>query len=313
MKTNELTVDGPNVSVVCIGASPLGSVPELYGYDVDEGRAISTVRRVLDSEVRFLDTSNEYGDGESERRIGRAFRAAGGVPADFVVATKADPRRGEDFTGRRVHESFGESATRLGMERFDVYYLHDPERFDFDDMVRPGGPVAAMADLKADGLAKAIGVAGGDIAAMYRYVDTGVFDILLNHSRYTLLDQSADALIDHAVEAGLSFVNAAPYASGMLAKAPTVNPRYQYRPASNQIIERTAELRGLCASYDIPLAALALQFSTRDHRISSTVVGVSAPERVDELVANQEIEIPAGLWEDAATLLQNYAKEPDRA
>jgi D-threo-aldose 1-dehydrogenase len=305
MQTNKLTVDGPNVSVVCVGTSPLGSMPELYGYDVDERRAISTVRRVLDSDVRFLDTSNEYGDGESERRIGRAFRAAGGVPADFVVATKADPRRGgQGFTGKRVHESFAESAARLGVERFGVYYLHDPERFDFDDMVRPGGPVAAMGDLRADGLADAIGVAGGDIAAMYRYVDTEVFDILLSHSRYTLLDQSADALIDHAVSAGLSFVNAAPYASGMLAKAPAAKPHYQYRPASNQIIERTAKLRALCENYDIPLAALALQFSTCDQRISSTVVGVSAPDRVDELVANQEIEIPHALWEDAAALLR---------
>jgi D-threo-aldose 1-dehydrogenase len=314
MRKSRLTAGGPDVSVVCVGTSPLGSMPAIYGYEVDEERAIATVRRVLESDVRFLDTSNGYSDGDSERRIRKAFQAAGGVPQDFIVATKADPvRGGESFTGSRVHESFAESAARLGVERFGVYYLHDPERFDFDDLTRPGGAVAAMAELKAEGLVDAIGVAGGDIAAMYRYVDTGVFDVLLNHSRYTLLDQSASALIDHATRAGLSFVNAAPYASGMLAKAPAQRPYYQYKLPSTQIIQRTAELQALCATYDIPLPALALQFSTRDPRISSTVVGVSTPSRVDELLANDAVHIPAALWEDAWSLLEIDWREVPRA
>ena len=305
MKRNQLTPHGPDVTVLCVGTSPLGGLPSPYGYDVDEERALLTMRRVLDCDVRFVDTSNEYSGGESERRIGRALRAAGGVPEDFIVATKADPARdGQTFTAARVRESFAESATRLGMERFGIYYLHDPERFDFDDMVRPNGAVAGMAQLKDEGLVDAIGVAGGDIAQMYRYVDTGVFEILLNHSRYTLLDQSANGLIDHAISAGLSFVNAAPYASGILAKPPAAQPYYQYAPPSQRIVDTTRRLRALCATYAVPLAALALQFSTRDPRISSTVVGVSAPERVDELVGNAIIDIPTGLWNDVSALVE---------
>jgi D-threo-aldose 1-dehydrogenase len=304
MRRNKLTPQGPEVTVHCVGTSPLGGLPSPYGYDVDEESALATIRRALDCDVRFLDTSNEYSGGESERRIGRALRAAGAVPEDFIVATKADPARdGQTFTAARVRESFAESTSRLGMERFAIYYLHDPERFDFEDMVSPDGAVAGMAQLKAEGLVDAIGVAGGDIAQMYRYVDTGVFDILLNHSRYTLLDQSANGLIDHAISAGLSFVNAAPYASGVLAKPPAAKPYYQYAPPSQEIIDIAGRLRALCATYDVPLAALALQFSTRDPRISSTVVGVSAPERVDELVVNAAIDIPAGLWNDVAALL----------
>jgi D-threo-aldose 1-dehydrogenase len=138
---------------------------------------------------------------------------------------------------------------------------------------------------------------------MRRYVDTGAFDILLNHNQYTLLDRSADDLIDHAVDAGLSYVNAAPYASGMLAKPATAKPHYQYGQPSQQIIETTERLRGLCAKYDVSLPALALQFSTRDQRIASTVVGVSTPERVDELVANERADISPELWEQAGELL----------
>ena len=52
----------------------------------------------------------------------------------------------------------------------------------------------------------------------------------------------------------------------------------------------------------MPLPAVALQFSTRDPRVSSTVVGVSSPDRVDELIANAQVEIPAELWDELAEL-----------
>lgn len=289
---------------LCVGASPLGGMAQTYGYDVDESTAIRTVRHLLESPVRSIDTSNQYSGGESERRIGRALADAGGVPDDFVIATKADPLPGDGgFSGDRVHRSFQESTERLGGARFGVYYLHDPEWFDFDTMVGPNSAVEAMVALKRDGLVDAIGVAGGDLDEMRRYVDLGVFDVLLNHNRYTLLDRSADSLIDHAVESGVAFVNAAPYASGILARPAAAQPTYQYRPPSPEIVATTARLREACARHGVPLPAVALQFSTRDPRITSTVVGVSAPQRVDELVENAGIDVPAALWHEVGDII----------
>jgi D-threo-aldose 1-dehydrogenase len=277
---------------------------QTYGYDVDESIAVRTVRHLLDSPVRSLDTSNQYSGGESERRIGRAIAEAGGVPRDFVIATKADPLPGDGgFSGERVRRSFQESTERLGGARFGVYHLHDPEWFDFETMVGPGSAVEAMEDLKKDGLVDAIGVAGGDLEEMRRYLDLGVFDVLLNHNRYTLLDRSADALIDRAVASGVAFVNAAPYASGILARPAAARPTYQYRPPSAEIVATTARLREACERHGIPLPAVALQFSTRDPRITSTVVGVSAPRRVDELVVNERIDVPAALWREVGDII----------
>ncbi len=289
---------GPYVSELCIGTSPLGGMPTLYGHDVDPETAITTVQSALEAPaITFLDTSNNYGNGASERRIGEAIRRIGGLPDGFVVATKADPRPGErHFTGARVLESFTESMDRLGLDRVPVYYLHDPEVFDFDDLVAPGGAVDAMKELKRRGSVDVIGVAGGDLNAMRQYVDTGAFDILLNHNQYTLLDRSADPLIDHAVGAGLAYVNAAPYASGLLAKPIKDRPRYQYRDPTPEILARTQRLRDVCDRFGVPLAAAALQFSTRDPRVSSTVVGVSSPARVTELVRNSATPIPLELW-----------------
>lgn len=299
MRIKRLAVGGPEVTTVCVGGSPLGSMPATYGYEVGEDAALATVRRTLDSPLRFLDTSNGYSDGESERRIGTVLREVGGPPPGFIISTKADPAPGAtDFSGARIRESFHESADRLGLERFDVFYLHDPERFEFEYITAPGGALDTMVALRDEGLVTTIGVAGGLISAMRDYVDTGVFDIVLNHNQYTLLDQSANDLIDHVLDAGATFVNAAPYASGMLAKPVDARPTYQYRRPSDEILARTEQLRVLCTRFEVPLAAVALQFSTRDSRIASTVVGVSAPERVDELVLNEELDIPNALWEE---------------
>ena len=291
---------GPYVSELCVGTSPLGGMPALYGYNVEAETAIATVEFVVkEPSITFLDTSNNYGSGESERRIGEAIRRLGGLPDGFVVATKADPAPGDrEFRGSRVLESFAESLDRLGLERVPVFYLHDPEAFDFDDITAPGGAVDAMKELKRRGLVDVIGVAGGDLDAMRPYVDTGAFDILLNHNQYTLLDRSADDLIDHAVGAGLSYVNAAPYASGLLAKPVEDRPRYQYREPSADILARTQRLRDVCDRFGVPLAAAALQFSTRDKRVSSTVVGVSSPARVEELLRNSAAHIPFELWSE---------------
>lgn len=295
-----------------LGTSALGGNPRIYGYDVPESTAVATVERVLESRsIRLLDTSNEYGGGESERRIGLAIRQRGGLPAGHVLATKADPEIGSrDFSGERVRDSFNESAQRLGVARFDIFHLHDPDRFPFAEMAAPGAAVAAMVDLKLTGRAGLIGVAGGSIDEMRRYVDLDVFDVVLTHNRYTLLDQSANALIEHAHAAGVGVINAAPYASGMLAKPVAAAPRYQYRRPDDRIVARTDVLRELCRRFDVPLAALALQFSTRDERIVSTLVGVSDPARVEDLERNAAMTLPAELWHEVANLI-GFALHPD--
>jgi D-threo-aldose 1-dehydrogenase len=288
---------GPMVSKVCLGTSPLGGMADIYGYDVDEARAVSTVRRFLASSMNFIDTSNEYGDGNSERRIGIALREAGPRRQDLVIASKIDPAKGSGtLDGARVRESLRETLERLEVDAVDVLYLHDPERFEFDSLSRPGGAVDVLCQLREEGAVEQIGVAGGSIPEMHRYLDLGVFDVLLNHNQFTLLDQSADPLIEHAIAAGVAFVNAAPYASGVLAKPMEERPRYKYREAEAPLLERVMRLQSVCLQFDVPLPAVALQFSTRDRRITSTVVGVSAPERVDDLVRNAAMTIPDDLW-----------------
>ncbi len=88
----------------------------------------------------------------------------------------------------------------------------------------------------------------------------------------------------------------------MLVRGPDAVPTYCYAPASEARIARVKRMESLCAEHDISLAAAALQFSTRDPRVTSTIVGMSEPRRVDQTVALLETPIPDALWDELLPL-----------
>ena len=287
---------GLTVSAVCAGGGPLGGMPENFGYDVPAQRGIDTVTAVLHSPIRFLDTSNSYSGGESERRVGAAIVAGGGLPGDFVLATKVDRDGSGDFSGARVRRSLEESLARLGVDRVPLLYMHDPEHISFEAAMAPGGPVKELQRIRDEGLALHLGVAGGPVGLLHRYLRTGIFAALITHNRYTLVDRSADPLIEAAWAAGVAVVNAAVYGGGILARGAAASDRYAYRPAPRAVRDAVAAIEKDCAGYGVPLAAAALRFSLRDPRITSTIVGFSRPERVGECLRHVTLDIPDELW-----------------
>jgi D-threo-aldose 1-dehydrogenase len=292
------------VTAICVGASPLGSVPQVFGEEVEYERGVRTVQHVFDSPINFLDTANGYSNGESERRIGAAIAERGGLPNGFVLATKVDPDPVTGaFSGDRARRSAEESLERLGASRFQLLYLHDPERTTFEEAMAPGGPVEALVAMRDEGLAQHIGVAGGPIGLMLRFLRTGAFEVLLNHNRYTLVDRSAEPLIDEAEAAGVAFVNAAVYGGGLLAKGAGAMSSYAYRQASTDFLNRVRAMERACQAHGVPLRAAALKFSLRDPRIASTVVGTASPAHVDELVDLASLEIPDHLWPQLSELV----------
>ncbi|MDF2989841.1 MAG: oxidoreductase [Microbacterium sp.] len=303
MTTTQLGRTGLTVSKVCVGTSALGSFPAQYGYEVDADTAVATIRRVFEGPFTFIDTSNEYGGGESEKRIGQAIRENGGVPEGYVIATKVDPIPGTtDFSGDRVRRSVEESLERLGLDTLPLVYLHDPEKISFAEGVASGGPLEALIDLRDQGVIGHLGVAGGPIDLELQYLATEAFDAVISHNRFTLVDQSAEALLDDAQARGVAFVNAAPFGGGMLVKGPDVVPTYCYAPVADEVLERVRRMEALCADHGVPLAAAALQFSLRDPRVTSTIVGMSDPKRVAQTVDLASIDIPDSLWDELLPL-----------
>ena len=295
---------GLSVTPLCIGTSALGNFPAQYGYEVSDERAAATLRRVFQGPINFIDTSNEYGGGESERRIGRVLKQLGGIPTGFVLATKVDPLPGSrDFSGARIRASVAESLQRLGLDQLQVVYLHDPEKITFAEAMAPGGAVEALIRLRDEGIIKYLGVAGGPIDLMLQYVGTGAFQTVISHNRYTLVDQSAEPLLTATFQRGIAFVNAAPYGGGMLVKGPSLVPKYCYQPASVETLVRVHKMQLICQSHYVPLAAAALQFSLREKRIVSTIVGITEPERVEQTLQLAAWPIPESVWQDLEPLI----------
>lgn len=299
----ELGTTGLPVSAVTLGASPLGGSPAIYGYDVAAEQAVQLIEAVLRSDIRSIDTANGYGGGESERRIGRALAAHGPLAPDQLVITKVDPL-GRDYSGARVRASVDESRQRLGLDHLPLVHLHDPDAFAFDEMVGPGSAVAALLELREAGVIGRLGLAGGDLRVMPRYLDLGVFDVLLVHNRFTLVDRGADAMLDRASSAGLGIMNAAIYGGGILADpAGAAAGRYGYGAAAPETVAAVTAMAAVCRRFGTTLASAALQFSLRDPRIDTTVVGISKPHRLSGTLAAAAEPLDEALWPELEALV----------
>ncbi|MCP4318490.1 MAG: aldo/keto reductase [Hyphomicrobiales bacterium] len=295
---------GLAVTPICFGTSVLGDMPDTYGYGVDEARARVTLDTIFEGPVNFLDTSNNYGFGCSEERIGAALRNLGGLPEGFVISTKLDrDMETGRFDAGRARQSVEESLTRLGIDQISLLHLHDPEHArDLNEITCNGGALDELFKLKDEGIARAVGIAMGRIDIMFPILRERPFDALISHNRFSLLNRSANEMFDFAHANGIAILNAAPYAGGVLAKGSAKMPRVTYQEADNATLEPVRRIEEICARYGIAPGAAALQFSMRDPRITSTIVGVSKPERVAETIDWASIDFPPGAWDELMAL-----------
>jgi D-threo-aldose 1-dehydrogenase len=295
---------GLEVTPLCVGTAPLGNTPIAYRHEIPLEQALATLRRTFESPINFMDTGNNYGD--AERRIGIVLAELGGIPDGFVLETKVDRNMETgDFSGDRVRRSVEESLERLGLDRLGLVHLHDPENITFEEGVAPGGPLEALQDLRDEGVIAHLGVAGGPIDLMQRYIRTGAFSAVLTHNRYSLVDQSAEPLLAEAQDLGVAVLNGAPFGGGALAGSRSSAGRYAYREVKPGIAARVEAMGAACERHGVPLAAAALQFSLREPRIVSTVVGATRPEQVDGLLELARRPIPRELWEELEPLIRS--------
>ena len=293
-----------DVSKICFGTSSLSSMPDTYGYEVTPERAHETVRAIFDSKVNFLDTSRLYGFGRSEQRIGDVIRERGGLPKNFILSTKLD--RDPDtnrFDAGEARRSLEASLKALNLDRVHLLHLHDPEHArSLTEITGPGGALPELLKMKAEGLCDAIGLAAGTLEVMMPLLRDWEFDALITHNRFTLVNRNATPMIDYAVSKGIAVLNAAPYAGGVLAKGTDSFQRYVYQKATAEMLDPVKRVEAVCAKHGVPPGAVALQFSTRDPRITATICGVSRPERVRETLAWADWPIPEALWAELKAL-----------
>ncbi|GGJ40414.1 aldo/keto reductase [Streptomyces brasiliensis] len=294
------------------GAASLGN---LYRATTD-AEAEAALDAALDAGLTYFDTAPHYGLGLSERRIGRCLR---GVPRDrFVVSTKVgrlldpNPRptgsdlasggfdvpddfvRRFDFTADGVRRSLDESLQRLGLDRVDMVFVHDP-----DDQAQEAvtQAVPALVELREQGVIGAIGVGMNQWQVPMRMVRETDIDVVMLAGRWTLLDRSGQALLDACLDRGVSVVAAAPYNSGLLAKnRPDANAYFNYQQAPGKLLERVGAMADVCERFGVRLPDAATQFPLRHPAVASVVAGLRSPAQVEQFVARRRATVPEAAW-----------------
>jgi len=266
--------------------------------------------------VRYFDTAPHYGLGLAERRLGRAL--AGRPRDEYVVSTKvgrllvpdpegasrqddegfavpADHRRVWDFSRDGVLACLDASLERLGLDRVDIVYLHDPDAH-WNEASTTG--IDALTELRDQGVVRAVGVGMNQARMLTRFVRTTEIDLVMVAGRYTLLDQqAADELLPAAMERGVGVIAAGVYNSGLLSRPrPATDARYDYRAAPADVVERARAIATLCEEFDITLPDAATQFAMRHPAVVSTVLGLRTAEHVRQAIARLRTPIPEALW-----------------
>jgi len=296
--------DKIKVSEICFGTSALGNMPDTYGYEVNPSIAEETILAILNGPSNFIDTSRNYGMGRSEKLIGNVFKSLGGKPNNIILATKIDRDTATNILDRDATlKSFEQSIKALETEKIDILHLHDPEHCkDLNDITCKGGALDTLFQLKEEGSVTLVGLAMGKVEMMYDLIQEWPFDVMINHNRFTLLNRQADKLFNLAKKKGIKIFNAAPFCGGILAKGTKETNRLVYQEVSEKKLKPVFDLEKICLKYNIPLGAAALQFSMKDPRISSTIVGITKKSRIDQIVEWSNFEISEDAWTEILSL-----------
>ncbi|MGW5739144.1 MULTISPECIES: aldo/keto reductase [Streptomyces] len=304
---------GVEVTELSFGAAALGN---LYAPIGDE-EAAAAIDAAWDAGIRYFDTAPHYGIGLSERRVGQALR--GRDRSAYTLSTKAgrllEPvaapvgddlahgfavpathRRVWDFSADGVRRSLEASLTRLGLDRVDVVYLHDPDDHA-EQAFREGYP--ALERLRAEGVVGAIGAGMNQTAMLTRFVRDTDVDAVLCAGRYTLLDQSAlTELLPAAHEHGTAVVIGGVFNSGLLAD-PGPGATYDYTTAPQALVDRAHRLQATAKRHGTTLRAAALAFPLAHPAVTTVLVGARSAHEVRDAAQEFTAAVPDGFWKEA--------------
>lgn len=309
------------VTELGFGGAPLGAV----GGRISDEEAAAIVRRAHAGGVRYFDTAPLYGHGLSEKRLGAVLRDW--RREDFVLSTKVGrllvpEAEGERYAGMRdsepvairydytfdgVRRSLESSLVRLGLARVDILLCHDIDVWTHGD-AQPGifetassGALAALAELREQGMVGAIGLGVNEWQVCSRVLDMMDVDCFLLAGRFTLLEQEPLAeFLPKCLTRDVSVIVGGPYNSGILATDDRRRATYDYKPAPEHLWRKAQRIRRMCEAHGIDPRAAALQYPLRHPAVAAVIPGVWRQEEVATNLKLYATEITDALWHDLA-------------
>jgi D-threo-aldose 1-dehydrogenase len=312
-----------SVTELGMGGTPLGNMYRA----METEAAIATVHAAATAGIRYFDTAPVYGFGLSETRLGQG---AVKLPREDIVISskvgyslvpidpselkpglwdKPPPMRADfDYSRDAVLRGVEASLKRLNTPYIDMLAIHDPDeavdvgagidpfsRSHFKEAMDNAFPT--LAELRSQGVIKAIGVGINQWQMLCDFATAGDFDYFLVAGRYTLLDQDSMArLLPLCEQHSISLVIGGPYNSGILATGAVTGATYDYRPAKPQILERVRGIQAVCARHDVSLQAAALQFPLHHPSVAAIIPGARSIAEVEANLAFSQEPIPPQFW-----------------
>jgi D-threo-aldose 1-dehydrogenase len=319
---SRLGLSGVEITRLGLGAASIGGLFKAVGDD----QAAATIDHAWRLGIRYFDVAPLYGYGTAERRLGAAL---GDRPRDdYVLSTKVgrlvrssedippgadidhqtldgrddayyadigDRRIVFDYSADGVRRSIDESLERLGTDRIDLAFIHDPDDH-WAAAIDEAYP--ALHRLREQGVVRAIGAGMNRTAMLARFAREAEMDAFLVAGRYTLLDQDALAeLLPLCVERGISVLIGGVMNSGVLAD-PRPGATFDYGLAAPDILDRARRVGEACERRAVPLRAAAIQFPLAHPAVAGLIAGVRSVEHLDEYPAFMRWPIPSILWDD---------------
>ncbi|MBB2203178.1 aldo/keto reductase [Gluconacetobacter tumulisoli] len=328
---------GLDVTAFAFGTAPLGN----FLREVDEKTADDMIQHAWNAGIRFYDTAPMYGHGLAELRlgqslrwknrdefviaskVGRVLRAGRREDIDFSPWNNAAPNVMDfDYSFDGTLRAFEDSLQRLALERIDILFIHDIDRFtqgeNQPEIFRQAmdGCWRALERLRSEGVVKAIGVGVNEWEVCYEALRQRDFDCFLLAGRYTLLEQDAlDTFLPLCEERGAAVVVGGGFNSGILATGAIPGAKYNYSPAPDGVMERVARIEAVCRAHDVPLPAAALQFVVAHPAIPAFCAGTRNVEQLEQNLRWFSHPIPAEFWHDLKDrgLLRKNAPVPGQA
>jgi D-threo-aldose 1-dehydrogenase len=302
-------------SDLVFGCGPIGS----YAVDGDATTGHAALKAALEAGITGFDVAPSYGDGEAEKLLGQALADWNGP---VVVSTKVgrtamananpyarpmtpDAARGGgayDFSAAGAQATLAAGMARLGRERVDVAFVHDP---DIAVEQARAEALPALAELREEGVIGAVGVATTNPAVALSFVEAGDVEAVMIANAWSLTRRSAATLLDRCAECGVSVQAAGPFDSGLLATArPNPAAPSGYRAATAESLATATAIASLCERHGATLPQAAIQFPLRHPAVSRVVVGMRSPAEVESDLALIAEPVPEALWEEIDALLR---------
>jgi aryl-alcohol dehydrogenase-like predicted oxidoreductase len=318
------------ISALGFGCGAVGGIM-VRGDPADQERLVA---RAIDVGVNYFDTAVLYGDGESEKNLGRVLQKL--KPANAIVGTKVRVPPGE--FGRipeAIVTSLEGSLSRLRLDRVDIFHLHNPitetgggsalsARQVLDDVV------PALERLRRQGKIRYLGISAvGDTAALHQVIDAGAFDSaqivynMLNASAGETLPQNYPAqdygkLFDSTKAAGVGVVGIRVLAGGALSGSAERHPIASPAPepigsamSYDADLERARRLIPLVKEgFAGSLTEAATRFALSHPVMGTILVGMATPQQFeDALAAVQKGPLPREALERLSELRQGFSGE----